>query len=170
MKIVKSNPNAMQEQSSSITVGMQGARRATGVPTVIDTPGRDASMPPDPEVPEKKPRRRFTAGYKLRILKEYEACTLPGEIGALLRREGLYYSNINTWLRQRDEGVLHGLSPRKRGRKPKKVNPLAREVARLERENKKLAEKLQQAETIIDVQKKISEILGISQDNSGKTS
>jgi transposase-like protein len=127
-------------------------------------------LPPDPEVPEKKPRRRFAAAYKLRILKEYDACAKPGEIGALLRREGLYCSNINTWLRQRDEGVLHGLSPKKRGRKAKKVNPLAREVARLERENKKLSGKLKQAETIIEVQKKISEILGIPQNNNGETS
>ncbi|MCL7489148.1 MAG: hypothetical protein M8357_13355, partial [Desulfobulbaceae bacterium] len=83
MKTVKLNANSMQEQSS-IIVGMEGARRATGVPTMIDTPGRAASLPPDPEVSEKKPRRRFTAAYKLRILKEYEACTAPGEIGALL--------------------------------------------------------------------------------------
>ena len=128
------------------------------------------SKPPDSEVPEKKPRRRFTTAYKLRILKEYDACAKPGEIGALLRREGLYYSNINTWLRQRDEGVLHGLSPKKRGRKAKKVNPLAQENARLERENKKISEKLKQAETIIEVQKKISEILGIPQNNNGETS
>jgi transposase len=126
--------------------------------------------PPDPEVPEKAPRRRFTTAYKLRILKEYDACTAPGEIGSLLRREGLYHSNISTWLRQRDKGVLHGLSPKKRGRKAKKINPLAKEVARLERENKKLSEKLKQAETIIEVQKKISEILGIPQSNNGETS
>lgn len=125
--------------------------------------------PPDPEVPEKKPRRRFTAAYKLRILKEYEACTKFGEIGAFLRREGLYHSNINTWLRQRDEGALNALKPKKRGRKNKKVNPLANEVARLQRENKKLTDKLQKAETIIEVQKKISEILGISQNNNGET-
>jgi len=93
-----------------------------------------------------------------------------GEIGALLRREGLYHSNINTWLRQRDEGVLHGLSPKKRGRKAREVNPLAKEVARLERENKKLSEKLKRAETIIEVQKKISEILEIPQNNNGETS
>ena len=128
------------------------------------------SKPPDPEVPEKKPRRRFTTAYKLRILKAYDSCTESGEIGALLRREGLYHSNINTWLRQRDEGVLHGLSPKKRGRKAREVNPLAKEVARLERQNKKLFEKLKQAETIIEVQKKISEILGIPQNNNGETS
>lgn len=126
--------------------------------------------PPDPEVPEKKPRRRFTTAYKLRILKAYDSCTESGEIGALLRREGLYHSNINTWLRQRDEGVLQGLSPKKRGRKTKEVNPLAKEVARLERENKKLSKKLKQAETIIEVQKKISEILGTPQNNNGETS
>lgn len=121
---------------------------------------------PDPEVPEKKPRRKYTAAYKLRILQEYEACTVSGEIGALLRREGLYHSNVNTWVRQRDKGALHGLTPRKRGRKSKMVNPLVKEVANLERENKRLTKKLYQAETIIEVQKKISEILGISQNNS----
>jgi transposase-like protein len=119
---------------------------------------------------EHTPRRRFSAGYKLRILKQYETCTQPGEVGALLRREGLYSSNINTWRRQRDEGELHGLSPKKRGRKAKDINPLTKEVARLERENAKLTKKLQQAETIIEVQKKISEILGISQNNNGEKS
>ena len=146
--------------------GTEGALRATGVPSISKT----LSPLPDPEVPEKKPRRRFTTAYKLRILKEHDACTMHGEIGALLRREGLYYSNISTWLRQRDEGVLHALSPKKRGRKTKKINPLANEVARLERENKKLSKKLKQAETIIEVQKKISEILGISQNSNGETS
>ncbi len=146
--------------------GMEGARRATGVPSTSES----AATRPDPEVPEKKPRRKFTTAYKLRMLKEYDACTVPGEIGAFLRREGLYHSNINTWLRQRDTGVLQGLTPRKRGRKKKNVNPLAKENARLERENKKLSKKLKQAETIIEVQKKISEILGISQENNGEKS
>jgi transposase-like protein len=124
----------------------------------------------DPEVAEKKPRRRFTTAYKLRILQEYDGCALPGEIGSLLRREGLYHSNIATWLRQRENGILHGLTPRKRGRKTKEINPLAKEVARLERENQRLAHKLQQAETIIDVQKKISEILGIPQNDQEEKS
>jgi transposase-like protein len=165
MKTIQLQSKPMPEQPTLDIDGTEGARRATGVPSMSS-----ASSPPDPEVPEKKPRRKYTAAYKLRILKEYDACTVPGEIGALLRREGLYHSNINTWLRQRDAGVLHGLTPRKRGRKPKQVNPLAREVARLERENKKLSKKLQQAEIIIDVQKKISEILGIPQNNNGETS
>ena len=161
---LKSEPAAGKAKLESD--GTEGARRATGVPSLSKT----LSPLPDPEVPEKKPRRRFTTAYKLRILKEHDACTLRGEIGALLRREGLYYSNISTWLRQRDEGVLDALSPKKRGRKTKKINPLANEVARLERENKKLSKKLKQAETIIEVQKKISEILGISQNSNGETS
>jgi transposase-like protein len=141
-------------------------------PMVDNTPSKVVSIskPPDPEVPESLPRRRFTTAYKLRILKAYDSCTESGEIGALLRREGLYHSNISTWLRQRNEGVLRGLSPKKRGRKAREINPLAKENARLERENKKLSEKLKQAETIIEVQKKISEILGISQNNSGEMS
>jgi transposase len=119
--------------------------------------------PPNPEVPEKRPRRKFTAQYKLRIIAEADACKGPGQIGILLRSEGLYSSNLNTWRRQKEKGLLEALSPKKRGRKEKEKNPLTQRVARLERENKQLRKKLKQAETIIDVQKKISEILGISQ-------
>ena len=124
---------------------------------------------PDPEVPEKRPRRRFTAQYKLRILEEIDARNDQGHIGAILRREGLYYSNIGKWRQQRDQGVLHGLSAKKRGRKAKEANPLSQKVAELERENRRLQKKLKQAETIIEVQKKVSEILGIPLDNSGET-
>jgi transposase-like protein len=120
--------------------------------------------PPNPEVPEKKPRRRFTAQYKLRILEEADACSMPGQLGTLLRREGLYASNLTTWRKQRDQGLLEVLSPKKRGRKPLAKNPLAQEVARLQRENERLKKKLKKAEIIIDVQKKISQVLGISQD------
>jgi transposase-like protein len=118
---------------------------------------------PDPEVPEKTPRRRFTAKYKLDVLKKADACTQPGELGALLRREGLYSSNLTTWKRQRDQGVLDAMSPKKRGRKKIEKNPLAQEVATLRKENERLSRKLKKAEIIIEVQKKISEILGISQ-------
>jgi transposase len=127
------------------------------------------SLKPDPEVPENRPRRRFTAQYKLRILDEVDATSDQGHLGAMLRREGLYYSNIRTWRQQQDQGVLHGLSPRKRGRKAKAVNPLAQKVAALERENRRLHKKLKQAETIIEVQKKVSEILGMPLDDSGET-
>jgi transposase-like protein len=116
---------------------------------------------PSPEVPEKPVRRRFTAEYKLRILAEADACTERGALGELLRREGLYSSHLTTWQRQRDEGVLAGLTPKRRGRKAKPKNVLADEVARLERENERLKTKLRQAELVIDVQKKVSEMLNI---------
>ena len=118
---------------------------------------------PDPEVKATKPRRRFTAKYKLGILAEIDACTSKGQIGAILRREGLYSSNLTTWRRQREEGILFRLSPRKRGRKAKEINPLAKRVAELERENRKLDKKLKQAEIIIEFQKKISQMLNLGE-------
>lgn len=138
---------------------MEGARRATGVGASL---GGENSIP-DPEVPEKKPRRRFTASYKLRILQEIDDCTEPGDIGQILRREGLYSSNLTDWRRARDKGLLDAMSPRKRGRKPKGKNPLAAEVAKLQKEKQKLEHKLKRAELIIEAQKKISQILGIQQ-------
>ena len=145
--------------------GTKGARRATGVPPSSGA-AREHLMMPDPEVPDKKRRRKFTAKYKLRILEKAAKCSEPGEFGALLRSEGLYSSNLTLWRRQREEGLLDALSPKKRGRKKKEKNPLAQKVAQLERENERLKRKLSQAETIIDVQKKISEILGISQEST----
>ena len=115
----------------------------------------------DPEVSEKAIRRKYPGEYKLRILQEAESCIQPGELGALLRREGLYSSNLTTWRRQKEQGMLEALSPKKRGRKALRKNPLALKVIQLERENQKLRQKLHQAETIIEVQKKISEILQI---------
>jgi len=114
---------------------------------------------PDPQVAEKAQRRRFTAQFKLQVLREADRCTEPGSIGALLRRHGLYSSLLTTWRRERDEGALRQLG-RKRGRKSTR-NPLADRLAELERENRKLHNRLRQAETIIDVQKKVAEILGI---------
>jgi transposase len=115
-----------------------------------------------PEVAEKAQRRRFEAGYKLRVLEEADRCTEPGQLGELLRREGLYSSHLSTWRRQRDEGALDALGPKKRGRKPKRKDAVTLENERLTRENKRLAERLRQAEAIIEVQKKVSEMLGIS--------
>jgi transposase len=120
-------------------------------------------VPSDPEVSAKATRRRFTAEYKLGILKEADSCTQPGSLGALLRREGLYSSNLNTWKGQRDRGVLSGLSPKKRGRKESGRHPLLAENEKLRKENDHLTHRLRQAELIIDVQKKISQILGIAQ-------
>ena len=118
---------------------------------------------PDPEVPEKTVRRKFTAAYKLRILKEADSCTEQGQIGALLRREGLYSSNLTSGRRQ----VAQGLIPKKRGPATQKADPHVRRIAELERENEKLAHKLKQAELIIDVQKKVAELLkGSSEEKS----
>ena len=127
--------------------------------------GRDSfvSSPPDPEVPEKKPRRKFTAKYKLRILAEADTCTQLGQLGALLRREGLYSSYLTTWRRQRENGILQVMAPKKRGRKQKEKNPLAKKMAQLEKENQRLQQKLKKTELIIEAQKKMSEILGIAQ-------
>ena len=113
---------------------------------------------PDPEVVVRAKRRQFSAKYKLRILAEADQCTQRGEIGALLRREGLYSSHLTTWRKQRDRGQLEGLTPKKRGRKP---DPQAAELARLQRENERLQVRLEQAETIIEVQKKLSQMLGL---------
>ncbi len=132
------------------------APRSAGSP-IVDRP----AATPDPEVPAQAVRRRYSAEYKLEILRQADRCSQPGEIGALLRREGLYSSLLTTWRRQRDEGALEGLHPQKRGRKAVPQNPLARRVAELERENRRLGRRLQQAETIIGVQKKVAEILGI---------
>jgi transposase len=106
---------------------------------------------PDPEVLPKAKRRKFSAEYKRRILEEADNCTESGQIGALLRREGLYSSHLTTWRRQRDRGLIQALSPKKRGRKRK--DELEREVVRLQRENERLRASLEQAEMIIDVQK-----------------
>ena len=122
---------------------------------------RKEQATPSPEVLEKPVRRRFTVDYKMKILAEAEACTELGQLGKLLRREGLYSSHLSTWRRQRDEGALAGLTPRRRGRKTKTKNPLADENEHLRRENERLTEHLRQAELIIDVQKKVSEMLNI---------
>ena len=117
---------------------------------------------PDPEVIPRAKRRRFSAEYKLRILEEVDACYEPGQIGSLLRREGLYSSHLTTWRRQREQGQLEALSPKKRGRKPSVDEALAKELAELKREKQRLENRLQQAETIIEVQKKLSGLLGLT--------
>ncbi len=116
---------------------------------------------PDPEVVPKAERRKFTVEYKLRILAEADACTKPGQIGALLRREGLYRSHLDKWRKQRREGTLQALSPQKRGRK---ADLQAAEIARLRRENERLQKRLQDAETIIEFQKKLALMLGLTPD------
>ena len=152
------------DSSSPEPGDLQGARRATGKSPGSGGTGTSDHVGPDPEVAEKKSRRRFSAKYKLRILQEADNCTQPGQLGALLRRQGLYSSNLTTWKKQREKGMLTGLAPKKRGRKNKPKNPLADQLARLEKENRKLRLKLKHAEIIIDVQKKVSQMLAMSQD------
>jgi transposase-like protein len=119
--------------------------------------GKEKQEMPNTEVVAKAKRRRFTAAEKLRLLREVEACQGSGEIGALLRREGIYSSYLTTWRRQREMGELDGLTPQKRGPKP---NPEAIELAKLHREHERLKERLRQAELIIEVQKKVARMLG----------
>lgn len=116
---------------------------------------------PDPEVLEKAARRKFSAEYKLRILRLADSCTDPGSLGSLLRKEGLYSSHLTTWRRQREQGMLKGLEPAKRGRKSTEPNPLMPELARLRKENQRLEKRLKRAELIIEVQKKVSQMLGL---------
>jgi transposase-like protein len=129
--------------------------------TQVDTrskSGLTALNVPDPEVVVKAQRRHFSAEYKRRVLQEADACTQRGEVGALLRREGLYSSHLTTWRHQRQRGELQGLTPAKRGRK---ADPQAAENARLVRETERLKAQLARAELIIDVQKKVSQLLGL---------
>lgn len=121
--------------------------------------GKTAATVPDPEVVVKAERRHFTAEYKRRILQEADACRQSGEVGALLRREGLYSSHLTTWREQRARGELQGLTAQKRGRQ---ADPQAAEIARLKGENERLKAQLERAELIIDVQKKVSQMLGPS--------
>ena len=119
--------------------------------------GKESEKMPKTEVVAKAKRQQYTAEYKLRILRELDGSQGIGETGALLRREGLYSSHLTNWRRQRERGELDGLAPQKRGPKP---DPQAVELARLQRENERLRERLRKAELIIDVQKKIAQMLG----------
>jgi transposase-like protein len=114
-----------------------------------------------PEVVAKATRRRFTVDYKLKILEQAEACSQPSQLGALLRREGLYHSNLALWRQQRQEGILQALTPKTRGRKANPKSQLIQENEQLRRQNQQLNRRLQQAEIIIEFQKKLSEALGI---------
>lgn len=116
----------------------------------------------DPEVVPLAQRRQFTAEEKLRILEEADACTQPGEIGALLRREGIYSSYLSKWRQARDGGQLAALEAHQRGPKVLADRALQREVAQLQREKERLQARLAQAETIIEVQKKLSQLLGLN--------
>lgn len=137
--------------------------------TMNDKPTPKSTTPPDPEVSGKAKRRKFSAAFKLAILEEVDKCTEIGEIGALLRREGLYSSHLTKWRRERELGALAALSPKKRGPKGKSQTPETLRIAELERENRRLERekgwleaKLKRADLMLEIQKKTSELLGIS--------
>ncbi len=134
---------------------MNGTRSMEVPPRATAEQGANA---PDPEVSEAVHRRRFSASYKLRVLREADALSSSkGELGALLRREGLYSSHLTNWRRQRERGELDALQPRRRGRPP--TDPATRELACLRQENERLARRLATAETIIAIQKKVAGLL-----------
>ena len=132
--------------------GINGGRG----PTVVSAP--DA---PSPEISPRPQRRTFTAQDKLRILAETDRASGTGQIGAILRREGLYSSNLTDWRKARDAATNGALSPVKRGPKPAEPNPLAAELAATQKENARLAKQLARAEIIIEIQKKVADLLGI---------
>jgi len=132
--------------------------------------GGSPGAAPDPEVPPRAQRRRFGAAYKLRIVEEADACTKPGEVGALLRREGLYTSHLSEWRRARDQGQLDALAPKRRGPKRDPDAALKRRNAQLERENARLCRRLETAETILEVQGNVSRLLGLTMPKSGSDS
>lgn len=150
--------NSVSERLSA--PGSEGARRATVASGALAPTGAL-----DPEVTERAKRRRFTAEYKLRILRKADACRGDGDIGALLRREGLYSSQLAAWRRRRDELAKAGLKASKRGPKGKVVDP---RVKQLKRENARLQRRLDRVELMLDIQKKASEMLGIPLNQPGK--
>jgi hypothetical protein len=121
-----------------------------------------AAVVPEVEVAEKAARRQFNAEYKRKILKEADACTREGEIGALLRREGLYSSHLSVWRAARERGEIAGLAPRKRGPKVAPPDPRDRKIVELERETRRWKSRAERAEALVDLQKKVSQILGIA--------
>jgi transposase-like protein len=145
-------PNMLTESSTETGPGTEEGRR----PTIV--PGPVAASP---ELTDRPRRRSFTAQAKLRILADIDRVAGTGGIGAILRREGLYSSALSDWRRQRDAGALGALTPSKRGPKPPPPNPLATELASARRDNIRLQQRLDRAEAIIELQKKVAELLGI---------
>lgn len=145
-------PNQSLETQTAVGVGTEGGRRPTVVPAPTAT---------NPEISDRPSRRTFTAPDKLRILKEADQAAGTGQVGAILRRHGLYSSALSEWRRQRDAGTLGALTPARRGPKSRPANPLAAELAVSKRQNALLRRRLERAEAIIEVQKKLADLLGI---------
>lgn len=158
----------VEKQRVDETAGeTEGARRASGVFPGGGASGGEPAAPTaeETEVVAKAQRRRFTAEYKQRIVREADRCTTAGAIGALLRREGLYSSHLTTWRAARDRGALAGLAPQKRGPKVPPPDPRDKKIAEQEREITKLRKRAERAEALVDVQKKLAALLGNPFDN-----
>ena len=145
-------PNRVVEAKTAAGAGTEEGRR----PTVVPAPAAA-----NPELSDRPTRRTFTVGDKRRILEETDRAAGTGGIGAILRREGLYSTTLTDWRRQREAGTLGALTPARRGPKASEPNPLAAELAKAQRENARLQQRLERAEAIIDLQKKLSDLLGI---------
>lgn len=155
-------PRAMQRTSRQTVAVVQGAEPEP--PGVVAAP-----LPADPELSMMRPKRRsFTVADKLRILKEADVATAKGATGAILRREGLYSSMLTAWRQQRAAGILGASTPVKRGPKPDPSSPLQAELTKSHKENARLRLRLQQAETIIEIQKKLSALLGLTLPPDGR--
>ena len=153
--VLSSGGSAVAERSE----GERSEPKRSGATAEAGAAPTSASRP-DPEVAAKAKRRIFTAEYKQRILQEADSATaIPGGVGALLRREGLYSSHLGNWRRERNQGIREAMAPRKRGPKSQR-DPLAEENQKLHRQVGQLTEKLRKAELIIDVQKKVAALLG----------
>ena len=157
------NNGSTRLSKRSSTPRTRGRRRVNGSAPGTGEAKRSAAAPADPEVVDRPLRRRFSPSYKLRIVEEADRCTEPGEVGQVLRREGLYSSHLTTWRKAAHSGSLKALS-KKRGRKPER-NPLDEKVRKLERRNARLENELRKAHLIIDVQGKVAGLLGISLDD-----
>ena len=150
--------SALRETGFGEEAELQGDSRSESTGSGASLPRRGVA---DPEVAEKATRRQFSAEYKVRILEEVDGCKEAGEVGGILRREGLYSSHLTAWRKARRAGALRVLG-KKRGRKPLARNPLEKKVEQLEKENAQLRGKLKKAETILEVQGKVAGLLGFS--------
>jgi transposase len=155
------------DPSSSGTASTRG--NASSEANDAPSPGASVAPRPSPEVVAKPTRRRFTAAYKLRIIGLADECREIGEVGSLLRGEGLYASQLSAWRKQRDKGTLQGLEPKRRGPAANPDTKVRKENERLRKRVENLERKLERAETIIDFQKKLSRLLGLAEETNGNS-
>jgi transposase len=150
-----------KKQEIEVAGETERARRASGAfPAAPPQPGVAPT-----EVEARPQRRSFTAEYKRRILREADRCTKSGELGALVRREGLYFSHVRDWRAARERGELEALRPKKRGPKPVAPDPRDKKIAELERENVRLSKRAERAEALVELQKKVAALLGTPFEN-----